>query len=208
MRWKSGNGGRGKGNQMRFGAIGNMTGVKDWWVRFRAKPNRTALDRLALLLQQEKAPYGFFLHPKACTAPALASAIRIPGREVAKVVVVRSARRYFMAVLPADLQIDMVRLARLIGVDAVSLAKERELKRLFPDCEVGAMPPLGILYDIPVYIDAHLAEEEVIFFPAGSHHEVIEMRYDDFERLVRPAVGGFAASPSERAVGFYSWNAA
>jgi Ala-tRNA(Pro) deacylase len=149
------------------------------------------------LLQKERIPYRLIFHPEAYTAPEVAASIHIPGREVAKVVVVRADGKYVMAVLPANRLLDLKRFARGIGAEHLSLAQEWELEKLFPDCEVGAMPPLGNLYELPVYVDASLAKERFIFFPAGSHHETVEIWYEDFERLVHPMVGQFALEPQE-----------
>jgi Ala-tRNA(Pro) deacylase len=80
----------------------------------------------------------------------------------------------------------------LIGTRRIALATEAELEKLFPDCELGAMPPFGSLYGLRVYLDRSLTREPEIYFQDGTHHEVIEMRYEDFERLVRPAVGDLA----------------
>lgn len=106
-----------------------------------------------------------------------------------------------MVVLPASRDLDLARFAHAIGAEAVSLLEELELKEIFPDCEVGAMPPFGNLYELPVYVDQALAEEPVIFFPAGNHHEVIEMRYEDFVRLVQPITGRFASEPLKQVNG-------
>jgi Ala-tRNA(Pro) deacylase len=90
----------------------------------------------------------------------------------------------------------------LIGARQVSLAKEWEMAELFPDCEVGAMPPFGELYSLPVYVDESLVREPEIYFQVGTHHEVIEIRHEDFERLVHPKVGHFVLEPLKTASGF------
>lgn len=177
----------------------------DWW---RRKPTRkrgatspSARERITALFDKEKIPYRLVPHPTTYSALRLAESIHVPGREVAKVVVVRAKEEYGMVVLPASRDLDLARFSNAIGAETVSLLEERELKEIFPDCEVGAMPPLGNLYELPVYVDQALAEEPVLFFPAGSHHEVIEMRYDDFNRIVHPIVGHFALEPLKRVRG-------
>lgn len=186
----------------------------DWWrSALRKKEGTTspsARERMTALLDKEKIPYRVVPHPKACSALRLAESIHVPGREVAKVVIVRAGdlapgaattEEYGMVVLPANRDLDLARFAHTIGAESVSLVEEWELKEIFPDCEIGAMPPLGNLYELPVYVDQALAEEPVLFFPAGSHHEVIEMRYKDFERLVHPIVDHFALEPLKRVIG-------
>ena len=177
----------------------------DWWRGAPLKKERSktpsALKRIKALLDQEKIPYRLVPHPEAYSALRLAESIHVPGREVAKVVIVRAKEEYGMAVLPAHRDLDLARLANVIGAKSVSLVEERDLEKIFPDCEVGAMPPFGNLYELPVYVDQSLAEEPVIFFPAGSHHEVIEMRYEDFDRIAHPIIGRFALEPLKRVSG-------
>ena len=93
-----------------------------------------------------------------------------------------------MAVVPAPAHVDLDRLRALTGARVVELATEREFKDAFPDCETGAMPPFGNLYDMCVYADASLAENEDITFTAGTHRELVRMSWDDMERLVNPMV--------------------
>ncbi len=190
---------------MRTESFYRISKLLGWW---RRKPNKkecakspSALERIKALLDKEKIPYRLVSHPEAYSALRVAESIHVPGREVAKVVIVRATAEYGMVVLPAHRDLDLARLAHAIGAENVSLVEEQELKEIFPDCEVGAMPPFGNLYELPVYVDQSLAEEPVIFFPAGSHHEVIEMRYEDFDRIVHPIMGQFAMEPLKRASG-------
>ncbi|MBI3610797.1 MAG: YbaK/EbsC family protein [Nitrospirae bacterium] len=154
-----------------------------------------------MLFEKAKVPYRVIPHSEVYTAPELAASIHTSGRKVAKVVMVSADGRYAMAVLPAHRQLDLARFAQAIGARRVTLATEADVGKLCPDCELGAMPPFGNLYGLRVYVDASLARESAIFFPAGSHHEVVEMRYEDFERLVCPQVGDFALEPLKRASG-------
>jgi Ala-tRNA(Pro) deacylase len=89
-----------------------------------------------------------------------------------------------MVVIPADYKINLEHLEQELGVRHVELAHEKEFRNLFPDCEPGAMPPLGELYDIEVFIDESFADHEMISFNAGTHKEIIKMRYKDFQCLV------------------------
>jgi Ala-tRNA(Pro) deacylase len=106
-----------------------------------------------------------------------------------------------MIVVPADRNVDLYEVAAAIGVDYVRLATEEELAQLFPDCEVGAMPPVGVLYDMPVYLDVDLAREVMITFPAGSHEECIHMRTDDLKKLTQPTIVSLAREHSAMALG-------
>lgn len=93
-----------------------------------------------------------------------------------------------MAVVPASHRVNMSRLKRMLGAESVELAKETEFQRFFPDCEVGAMPPFGNLYDLNVYVDRSLSQDDVIAFNACSHNELVRMAYKDFEKLVNPHI--------------------
>ena len=93
-----------------------------------------------------------------------------------------------MAVLPASQRVDLERLKEAAQAQRVEIAGEQEFKDMFPECEVGAMPPFGNLYEMQVFASAALAEDEEIAFNAGSHTELIRVSYDDFERLVQPKV--------------------
>ena len=183
-----------------------VTKFKNWWKGSKggtAKPEElTLLERLKNLFEKEKIPYRLIPHWEVYTAPELAASIHIPGRKVVKVVVVWADGEYVMAVLPSHRQLDLTRFAQVIGARQLLLAKEWEVGKLFPDCEVGAMPPFGNLYGLRVYVDMSLILEPLIYFSAGSHYEVVEMRYEDFERLVHPEVDHFVLEPLEKASGF------
>jgi Ala-tRNA(Pro) deacylase len=161
----------------------------------------TAPERLKMLFEKEKVPYRVIPHPEVYTAPELAASIHASGRKVAKVVMVLADGRYVMAVIPSHRQLDLNRFAEVIGAVQVSLATEAVLEKLFPDCELGAMPPFGNLYELQVFVDESLTREPEIFFQPGTHHEMIVIRYADFERLVHPATAHFASEPMEKASG-------
>ena len=130
-------------------------------------------------------------HSSAYTAQEVAASAHIPGRILAKTVMVIIDGAMAMAVLPSSHRVLLDDLRDLIDTDDIRLAHEDEFKTLFPDCEPGAMPPFGNLYDMSVYVSPDLAEEDEIAFNAGSHTEIIKMTYYDFERLVRPHVASF-----------------
>ncbi len=143
-------------------------------------------EKLKRYLDENKVGYEVIRHGEAYTAQELAAAMHVKGRLMVKVVIVNSEKGYIMAALPADRRVDIAALRTALGLKMVALATEEEFKRLFPDCEPGAMPPFGNLYNIPVYVDKVLTEDRDIVFQAGNHYEAVKMGYGDFERLVKP----------------------
>jgi Ala-tRNA(Pro) deacylase len=152
------------------------------------------VTKLRELLDREGVKYLTVSHSPAFTAQEIAASAHIPGKEIAKTVMVKLDGRMVMAVLPATARVDMDRLREVAGVREVELATEEEFKRLFLECETGAMPPFGNLYGFDVWADRELTEDEEIAFNAGSHAELIRMAYGDFERLVQPKLAVFTAS--------------
>jgi len=128
-------------------------------------------------------------------AQEIATSTHIPGKVLAKTVIVELDGQTAMAVIPATHIVDLQRLAALAGARRVQLASEEKSQKLFPDCEVGAMPPFGNLWHVPVYVSEVLAGDEGIAFNAGAHTEVVILAFDDFKRLVEPRI----ARISERA---------
>jgi Ala-tRNA(Pro) deacylase len=133
-------------------------------------------------------------HPLAYTAREVARADHVPPRSFAKTVVVHADDGYAMAVLPADKHVDLYELREAFGCRHLRLATEKELGELFPECELGAMPPFGngTLYDLPVFADGLLMAEETIGFNAGTHRDVVRMGSQDWAKQVRPKVLAFA----------------
>jgi Ala-tRNA(Pro) deacylase len=125
-------------------------------------------------------------HAPAFTAQDVAASEHVPGRAVAKTVVINVDENYVLVVLPATMKIDLDALREELPFDQVELASESEFARLFPDSEPGAMPPFGNIYGLGVFVDRSLAENDEIVFNAGTHVETIRMKYADFERLVEP----------------------
>jgi len=150
------------------------------------------LKALNRFLDDHGIRYVTIRHSPAFTAQQIAASAHIPGREIAKTVVVRIDGRMAMAVLPGSLKIDLERLREIAGADVVEIATEQEFSDLFPECETGAMPPFGNLYDMPVYVAESLAEDDEIAFNAGTHTELLKLAYHDFETLVHPTLGRFA----------------
>jgi Ala-tRNA(Pro) deacylase len=144
------------------------------------------LDKLLALLDEGQVKYTRHSHPTAYTAREVASVEHVPAHKIAKAVVFLSEKGYGMAVLPGDHMLDLQGLGGLLGVSRLRLATESEVGELFPDCELGAMGPFGSLCGIPVYADTGLANQETIAFNAGTHRDVIHMRFDDYQRLAKP----------------------
>jgi len=144
-------------------------------------------------LRHGNATYTVFRHAPAFTAQEEASVTHVPGRNWAKPVVCFADGDPVQAVVPADREVDLERLADLAGAQDVRLADEAELRWLYPDCEVGAMPPFGPLYRQALYVDESLTEDDQIVFNAGTHADAICMPYDEYDALARPIVGRFAA---------------
>jgi Ala-tRNA(Pro) deacylase len=142
-------------------------------------------------LGEQHMAYSVIPHRPAYTAQEEAAAAHVPGRQWAKTVACIADDRPILAVVPAPARIDLDRLREIASADDVRLATEREFERLYPDCEMGAMPPLGPLYGQPVFVDRALASGHEIVFDAGSHSNALKMRYDDFARVVHPTVGDF-----------------
>lgn len=149
--------------------------------------------KLKEYLDRHGIEYVTITHSPAYTAQTIAAAAHIPGKDLAKTVMVALDDQMAMAVLPSSVMVDLERLREAAGVDKARLATEAEFKGLFPECEVGAMPPFGNLWDMPVYVDPTLAKDEDIAFNAGSHVELIKLAYDDFAMLVKPRTIPMAA---------------
>jgi Ala-tRNA(Pro) deacylase len=147
--------------------------------------------KLKDFLDERKIKYVTMVHSPAYTAHEVAQSAHVSGRCLAKTVMVMMDGAPAMAVLPANQRVLLDDLCDLTESDDVRLAREDEFKQLFPDCEAGAMPPFGNLYDMSVYVSPDLADEDEIAFNAGSHTEIIKMMYHDFEQLVKPRVANF-----------------
>jgi Ala-tRNA(Pro) deacylase len=151
------------------------------------------VTKLKEFLDRHGVRYVSIRHSPAYTAQEIAALAHIPGKELAKTVMVKVDGRLAMAVVPASEHVELGLLRSAIGAEMVELATEAEFQDRFPDCEPGAMPPFGNLYGLRVYSSDDLAEDETIAFNAGTHTELIRMPYRDFQRLVGPTVVTFAA---------------
>lgn len=151
--------------------------------------------KLKEFLDSSKIKYVSIKHSLAYTAQEIAASAHIRGKELAKTVMVSLDGKTAMAVLPASYRVDLERLKKAVGAKKIELLTEKDFKDMFPECEVGAMPPFGNLYGMEVYVATSLAEDDEIAFNAGSHTELIRVAYKDFERLVKPKVLEFSFKP-------------
>ena len=154
------------------------------------------VKKLRDFLDEKGVKYVSLRHSPAFTAQEIAASAHIPGKLLAKTVMVKLDGEMALAVLPASGRIDFDLLRHTSGARTVELAAEEEFRSRFPDCEVGAMPPFGNLYGMKTYVAEQLSEDEEIAFNAGSHTELIRLAYRDFERLVEPRALAFAVAPS------------
>ncbi len=150
------------------------------------------VKRLKEFLDANNIKYIIISHSRSFTSQETAASAHISGKELAKTVVIKIDGKMAMAVLPASDKIDLNILREVTGSKLVELSNEREFKDLFPECEIGAMPPFGNLYGMDVFVSESLARDEEIAFNAGSHRELLKMAYRDFERLVKPRVMKFS----------------
>jgi Ala-tRNA(Pro) deacylase len=146
------------------------------------------LSKLREFLDSHHVKYLVISHSLAYTAQGIAALTHVSGKKLAKTVIVKIDGILAMAVVPASLHVDLDRLRSLTGARTIEIASEQEFKDAFPDCETGAMPPFGNLYDMPVYADPRLAENEQITFSAGTHRELVRMSWYDMVRLVNPLI--------------------
>jgi Ala-tRNA(Pro) deacylase len=152
------------------------------------------VQRLKEFLDRESVRYVVISHSPAFTAQEIAANAHIPGREMAKTVMVKIDGNIAMAVLPASRHVDFDEMEKVSGARRIELASEAEFRDLFPQCELGAMPPFGNLYNMPVYVALALTEDEDIAFNAGTHRELVRMKYKEYERLVKPTILKFSAT--------------
>jgi Ala-tRNA(Pro) deacylase len=153
------------------------------------------IQRLREFLDSHNVKYFVISHSPAYTAQEIAASAHVSGKELAKTVMVSIKGSMAMVVLPASRQLDFELLRELCGTRDVELAGEEEFSGLFPECEIGAMPPFGNLYGMAVYVDDELAEDEDIVFNAGAHTELLRLSYADYRELVKPVQARLALLP-------------
>jgi Ala-tRNA(Pro) deacylase len=151
------------------------------------------VKKLKDFLDSHKIKYTTISHSQAYTAQEIAATAHISGQAMAKTVMIKVDGKMAMAVLPASFRVDFNLLKEAIDAKNVVLAGEKEFQDLFPECDIGAMPPFGNLYDMQVYVAQRLTEDKEIAFNAGSHTELIKLTYKDFAALVKPRIMKFSA---------------
>lgn len=147
-----------------------------------------AIKALKDYLDNQHVKYTCINHSPAFTAQEIAAAAHISGKQLAKTVIVKMGKQFAMVVLPANEHVNFTSLKDLVKGVQIDLAKESEFKAKFPECEVGAAPPFGNLFGMPVFVSSHLSDHDQIIFNSGSHSELMKLAYRDFERLVHPEV--------------------
>jgi Ala-tRNA(Pro) deacylase len=150
------------------------------------------VKKLKEFLDSNSIKYITVSHSRAFTAQETAASAHIPVKELAKTVMIKINGKMAMAVLPASCKVDFDLLKKATGAATIEIANEKEFKDLFPDCEIGAMPPFGNLYSMEVFVAKSLTEDREIAFNAGSHRELVKLAYKDFEKLVKPKVITFS----------------
>lgn len=148
-------------------------------------------SKLKSYLDNEHIQYEVAEHPLSYTASETAANQHVPGKQMVKSVIIKSKDKFIMCVLPAIHLIDFDKLKKAIGSKDIKLADEDEIAKLFPDYDVGAEPPFGQLAGLTVYADAALEDDEDIVFNAGTHTEVIRMKFEDYKQLVKPTIAEF-----------------
>ena len=150
------------------------------------------LTSLRQYLENNSVRYVVISHSPAFTAQGIAALAHIPGKELAKTVIVKLDGNLAMAVLPASLHVNLSALKRETGAKIVELASEEEFRDRFPECDTGAMPPFGNLYGMEVFADEALTRDKEIAFNACSHRELVRLSWDDYQNLAKPRVISFA----------------
>ncbi len=152
------------------------------------------LKQLKDYLEKHNVRYSTISHTTVYTAQEIAASAHISGKGLAKTIIVKLDGKMVMVVLPASSKIDFDLLREATGAETVELASELEFKDQFPGCTIGAMPPFGNLYGMDVWVAESLTEDDEIAFNAGSHSELIKLKYIDFEKLVKPKVSRLSAA--------------
>ncbi|NTU57402.1 MAG: YbaK/EbsC family protein [Chlorobiaceae bacterium] len=147
------------------------------------------IRRLRDYLDSSHVRYFVISHTPAYTAQEIAQAAHVPGKTMAKTVMVSVSGKMAMVVIPASMHLDLGLLRELCGTQDVKLAEENGFSGMFPECEIGAMPPFGNLYGMDVFADAELDEADEITFNAGVHTELLKLSWADYKKLVNPLIG-------------------
>ncbi len=156
----------------------------------------TCLDRLQLWLREQHVAYSIQHHRQTLSAPDVATALHANGDRVARTVIAQVDGRLVMLVVPAAEHVDLRRIVKLLGVRTAVIASDGECERYFPDCQPGAVPPFGSLFDMPTYLDEGLTQTRKLVFLAGTHHDTLKLATGDFLRLAEPITGHLTYQPA------------
>jgi len=157
------------------------------------------IKKLKEAFDEARISYEVFNHPLAYTAQEIAAGLHFSGKKMAKVVMLKVDGVLVMGVLTANQKADMRMVKASLKAREARLASENEFASRFPDCEIGAMPPFGNLFGIPVFVDPALEKDEYIYFNAGNHVQTVRLRFQDFIRLVKPQITQLTESPKKMA---------
>ncbi|NUO79408.1 deacylase [candidate division KSB1 bacterium] len=153
----------------------------------------TPLQKVTAFLDERRVPYETLHHRRDYTAQETAADTHTPGKAFVKAVILAVDHKYNMFALPAVEHVDLQKVKVALGAREVRLAAENEIANVCADCEAGAMPPFGIFFKMPLYASAHLREDQMITFNAGTHEDVVRMLYSDYEKIAHPIVTDFTA---------------
>ena len=148
--------------------------------------------KIETFLQDKGVGFEKHAHVVTYTSQGLANAEHVSGYMVAKPVVVRGGTDFAMCVLAAPKHVDLQRVAQALRTPDVRLATESEMAEIFPDCELGAEPPIGSLFGMKTLMDEQLLDDEYLVMQAGSHTESIKLRREDYQRICEPEVAPIA----------------
>ena len=154
--------------------------------------------KLRQYLDQKQVPFEHHVHPTAYTAQRIAESLHVPSKEMAKSVVIHADGALLLAVVPSNQRVSLDHLKFITRSENMRLATENEFTDAFPSCELGAMPPFGILFGVTTYCDTSLSQSDSIEFNAGSHDDTIRMSFEDFKRLARPTMIDLVDHPGRR----------
>jgi Ala-tRNA(Pro) deacylase len=149
-------------------------------------------QRIRDFLDSQNVFYEAIHHSQAFTAQEVAHSLHVSGKKCVKAVVAEGDHKIVIVVMPASHRLNFQELKAALKVNQLEMLVESELAGLFPDCDVGAIPPIGNLYGLDVWVDRAVASTEKIVFCAGTHEDCIRMRYSDFAKLTRPFLGHFS----------------
>mgnify|MGYP006282928951 CR=1 FL=1 len=145
-------------------------------------------NALVKFLDNQNIEYVIITHSKAYTAQRIAAAAHVPGKEIAKTVMVKVDGDLVMVVLPGTEKVSLSKLKKTLNAKEAKVADETEFEHKFPDCELGAMPPFGSLYDLKVLVDRKLTKDDYIYFNACSHRELVKMSFETYSKIEKPKI--------------------